>query len=239
MTLQRHTTSTIDPVVLRDSMSAWARGASCKRICLADLDLDLAARRPSRTGRCAAASKLGASDGVVRDARMGEIDRAERAQPARRHRIGIARGFAEGRHHAAPAQAFQRSLECRLADRIVDHGNAFAAGDLAHALRQNPRACRRSDDRSRARGRSRPSSSLLTVPITVAPRCFAHWHMIRPTPPAAAWIRIVSPGCTLYVSCSRQRAVMPRIIIDGGRALVDLGGQARSTRAAGTMRSSA
>ncbi len=64
---------------------------------------------------------------------MGEIDRAERAQPARRHRIGIARGFAERRHHAAPAQAFQRALEGRLADRIVDHRHAFAAGDLAHA----------------------------------------------------------------------------------------------------------
>src|SRR5262245_533200 len=50
--------------------------------------------------------------------------------------------------------------------------------------------------------------------MTVAPRCFAHWHIIRPTPPAAAWIRIVSPRCTLYLSRSRQRAVMPRIIIE-------------------------
>ena len=35
-----------------------------------------------------------------------------------------------------------------------------------------------------------------TVPITVAPRCFAHWQSSRPTPPAAAWTRIVSPGFT-------------------------------------------
>ena len=30
--------------------------------------------------------------------------------------------------------------------------------------------------------------------MAVAPRCFAHWPTIRPTPPAAAWNRIVSPG---------------------------------------------
>jgi hypothetical protein len=64
---------------------------------------------------------------------MREIDRAERAQPARRHGVGIARGFAERGHHPASAQAFQRCFERRLADRIVDDGNAFAAGDVAHA----------------------------------------------------------------------------------------------------------
>jgi len=39
-------------------------------------------------------------------------------------------------------------------------------------------------------------SSLPTVPITVAPSAFAHWHRMRPTPPAAACIRIVSPAFT-------------------------------------------
>jgi hypothetical protein len=34
-------------------------------------------------------------------------------------------------------------------------------------------------------------SSLETAPMTVAPNAAAHWHMIRPTPPAAAWIRMV------------------------------------------------
>jgi hypothetical protein len=34
-------------------------------------------------------------------------------------------------------------------------------------------------------------SSEPTVPTTVAPRCFAHWQAIRPTPPAAEWKRIV------------------------------------------------
>lgn len=35
-----------------------------------------------------------------------------------------------------------------------------------------------------------------TVPITVAPRAFAHWHSRDPTPPAAAWTRIVCPCST-------------------------------------------
>ena len=39
-------------------------------------------------------------------------------------------------------------------------------------------------------------SRVPTVPITVAPRCLAHWQAIVPTPPAAAWIRIVSPAFT-------------------------------------------
>ena len=35
--------------------------------------------------------------------------------------------------------------------------------------------------------------SVLTVPIIVTPIARAHWQAIRPTPPAAAWYRIVSP----------------------------------------------
>ena len=65
---------------------------------------------------------------------MGEIDRAQLSEPPRRHRIGIAGGLAERGQHAAPAQASQRILEGRLADRIVDHRHALPARDLAHAL---------------------------------------------------------------------------------------------------------
>ncbi len=36
-------------------------------------------------------------------------------------------------------------------------------------------------------------SSVLTVPIIVTPSARAHWQAIRPTPPAAAWYRMVSP----------------------------------------------
>src|SRR6516164_6991091 len=72
--------------------------------------------------------------------------------------------------------------------------------------------------------------SLLTVPITVAPRCFAHWHMMRPTPPAAAWIKIVSPGRTLYVSCRRQRCRHAADHHRRGGALIDAGGQGDDAR---------
>ncbi|MNY68195.1 hypothetical protein D3C86_2059150 [compost metagenome] len=36
-------------------------------------------------------------------------------------------------------------------------------------------------------------SSVLTVPIIVTPIARAHWQAMRPTPPAAAWYRMVSP----------------------------------------------
>ena len=47
------------------------------------------------------------------------------------------------------------------------------------------------------------------VPITVAPRCAAHWQAIWPTPPAAAWNRITCSGPTLKVRRRRYCAVMP------------------------------
>ena len=43
---------------------------------------------------------------------------------------------------------------------------------------------------------------------TVAPNAAAHWHRISPTPPAAAWTRIVSPalsGRTRWISMSTVR----------------------------------
>ena len=38
-----------------------------------------------------------------------------------------------------------------------------------------------------------PFASVLTVPIIVTPIARAHWQAISPTPPAAAWYRMVSP----------------------------------------------
>ena len=49
--------------------------------------------------------------------------------------------------------------------------------------------------------------------MTVAPNCFNHWQAIRPTPPAAAWNRTVSPACTLCVVRIRYCEVMPCSII--------------------------
>ena len=39
--------------------------------------------------------------------------------------------------------------------------------------------------------------SVETVPITTAPNAFAHWHKIRPIPPAAACTKTTSPAFTL------------------------------------------
>src|SRR5262252_453441 len=52
-------------------------------------------------------------------------------------------------------------------------------------------------------------SAVLTVPITRAPRCRAHWHIIKPTPPAAACIRMVSPALTGWALRMRYCAVRP------------------------------
>ena len=49
--------------------------------------------------------------------------------------------------------------------------------------------------------------------MTVAPRSFAHWQAMRPTPPAAAWNRMVSPDCTGYARRNRYSTVMPCNII--------------------------
>ena len=51
------------------------------------------------------------------------------------------------------------------------------------------------------------------MPITVAPSAFNHWQAIRPTPPAAAWNRTVSPFCTRYTRRIRYCTVRPFSII--------------------------
>src|ERR1700741_4857990 len=52
-------------------------------------------------------------------------------------------------------------------------------------------------------------SSEDTVPITFAPSAFAHWQRNRPTPPAAACTRTVSPGPTRTMRCRRDSAFIP------------------------------
>ena len=59
-------------------------------------------------------------------------------------------------------------------------------------------------------------SSDPAVPISCSPSAFAHWQAIRPTPPAAAWNRIASPGArpsTGSVRRSRYSTVRPYNII--------------------------
>ena len=55
---------------------------------------------------------------------------------------------------------------------VQEHGQSLSMA--AHALR-------------------RQGASVLTVPIMVTPMARAHWQATRPTPPAAAWYRMVSP----------------------------------------------
>ena len=49
--------------------------------------------------------------------------------------------------------------------------------------------------------------------MTVIPSSFAHWLTIRPTPPAAACSRTVSPAFTLAMRRSRYDEVKPRIVM--------------------------
>src|SRR5262245_9667399 len=105
----------------------------CEPIGRADVDTDLSAhyhveqivrRFDERCARCR----------IIAEARMGDIERAELPQAARRHRIRIAGRLTEGREYPAAAQAAQRILERSFADRIVDDRHALAASERAHAL---------------------------------------------------------------------------------------------------------
>ncbi|MNE61601.1 hypothetical protein D3C80_1568280 [compost metagenome] len=52
-----------------------------------------------------------------------------------------------------------------------------------------------------------------TVPITVRPSSLAHCETIRPTPPAAACSRMLSPGLKSYRRRIRYDAVRPRMVM--------------------------
>lgn len=56
-------------------------------------------------------------------------------------------------------------------------------------------------------------SSVDTVPMTVSPSSLAHWQTMRPTPPAAAVSRIVSPAFSGWILRSRYAEVRPRMVI--------------------------
>ncbi len=71
----------------------------------------------------------------------------------------------------------------------------------------------------------RAFSSVLTVPITRAPRYLAHWQSKVPTPPAAAWTRTVSPG-------THRMGAMQQIF--GGHALEQQRRRGLDVDAAGT-----
>ena len=111
--------------------------------------------------------------------------------------------------HAARTEDIERFREGVLADRVVHDRHALAARDFLGACDE---ILARVDDRVRAAvrlARARPSSSDPTVPIIVTPSARAHWHAMRPTPPAAAWNRIVSPPFSGNVCRKRYWTVRP------------------------------
>ena len=128
--------------------------------------------------------------------RPGGEQRALLRQKADVERFDAARGGAEAGEHAKRPQAIERRREGRLADAVIDHMAFRALGDLARPAWRNPPRDRGSCASRPPSWRARPFPRVPTQPITVAPSALPHWHRMSPTPPAAAWTRIVSPSLT-------------------------------------------
>ncbi|MNN51990.1 hypothetical protein D3C81_1666560 [compost metagenome] len=80
-------------------------------------------------------------------------------------------------------------------------------------------------------------SAELTVPISFTPRAFAHWQAIRPTPPAAAWKRMVSPPLSSKVWRSRYCTVRPLSMTAAACSKLMLSGRRTSLSAGSTCNS--
>jgi hypothetical protein len=76
------------------------------------------------------------------------------------------------------------------------------------------------------------------VPMTVAPRCFDHWQRIMPTPPAAVWIRMVSPDFGRKMRLMISDAVKPFTII-AAACWSEMASGSLIRRSAGTLRACA
>src|SRR5262245_2088286 len=108
-------------------MRAWRLG---KRISRTNVDPDLSAHHHVEQIVRRFDERL-ARGSIIAEARMRDIERAKLPQPTRRHRVRITRRLTERREYSAATQAAQRILERGLADRIVDHRHALAAGERA------------------------------------------------------------------------------------------------------------
>ena len=64
----------------------------------------------------------------------------------------------------------------------------------------------------------------LAVVATLAPRCFASWMAMVPTPPAPAWMRTFWPGRRSARSTSACQAVNPTRGMDAASAMVSVAG---------------
>ena len=110
-------------------------GLACilERVGLADLDLDRA-RADDLEQLAGGLVELLARRRVVHQRGPGQIQASLLAEHHRVDRRRHARGVAEDHHHAAHAQAIERSVPGREADAVVDHRDALAVGQIAHAL---------------------------------------------------------------------------------------------------------
>ena len=136
---------------------------------------------------------------------------------------------------AARARAGSPRAQGRRARRRSRRRRARRSPRARHRRTRRPR--RRSRRRSPARARRGPCRRVDTVPITRAPSALPHAHRNEPTPPAAACTRIVSPGRTRCVRCSRYSAVRPLSISVAAASSSTSSGSA-TTCAAGTVRTS-
>jgi hypothetical protein len=73
---------------------------------------------------------------VVEERGAGEVERAARVEPLRVDRRHRPARRAEEHEHAAAAQGIHAGVERRLADPVVGHRHADAAGEVAHPLGQ-------------------------------------------------------------------------------------------------------
>ena len=119
--------------------------------------------------------------------------RASSRKFKRRHMAGRVAVVHHQHRTASCSRANARTCPCRRRRTPPTRRRARACS--------SPRRNRLRDKGSCGRSHVPSRSSLFqqspTVPITVAPRCFDHWHRITPTPAAAVWMRTVSPRLRL------------------------------------------
>src|ERR1700748_2010169 len=130
--------------------------------------------------------------GVGVERRARDIERALPGQQAELQRSDAARGWAEQRRDAERRQAIQRLQEGVLADGVVDNWALLAAGDLVDAFDEVLAGVDDGVGAAMGFGELR----LLVIADGAdhgGAEMLAHCDRIRPTPPAAACSRMVSP----------------------------------------------
>jgi len=188
------------PVVFRPSSARWASAAfasgnSCSIRSLSEPSFTQPSTSPPQ-------EKLVPARDVVKNRRPGQEDRPLLVQELGIEKADRAARLAEEHHHPARREGVEAPLEGGLANRVVDHVHAAAVRERLH--RRDEVLPRVVDDEV---GPDRPCEGRFLRRRDRAddarPRAFASWQRRRPTPPAAAWTRQVSPGLTGQVDVVR------------------------------------